>query len=146
MKAVIRWRFFSFAAMVLAALSPAIADDSRLELRPHDHVILIGNTLAERMQYFGNFETLLHARFPQQELYVRDLGWSADEQVTPMGPYAFMANATAAVGAICGLPPGAEGAPSFWSAYFLVANVDASRAKAISWVARIMVMPSALSA
>ncbi|MFN7211536.1 MAG: hypothetical protein ACK5US_01155 [Lysobacteraceae bacterium] len=27
---------------------------------------------------------------------------------------------------------GAEGAPSFWSAYFLVANVDASRAKAIA--------------
>ncbi|MCZ8166634.1 VOC family protein [Silanimonas sp.] len=59
-------------------------------------------------------------------------GWSADEQGMPTGPYAFMANSTAAVGAICGLPPDAEGAPSFWSAYFLVADVDASRAKAIA--------------
>ena len=59
-------------------------------------------------------------------------GWSADEQGTPMGAYAFMANATAAVGAICGLPPGAEGAPSFWNAYVLVADCDASRSKAIA--------------
>ena len=59
-------------------------------------------------------------------------GWSADEQGTPMGPYAFMLNGTAAVGAICGLPPGAEGAPSFWSAYFLVDDVDAARAKALA--------------
>ncbi|HVW02874.1 MAG TPA: PVC-type heme-binding CxxCH protein, partial [Planctomycetaceae bacterium] len=30
-------------------------------------------------QYFGNFETLLQSRFPELELVVRDLGWSADE-------------------------------------------------------------------
>ena len=79
MLAVIRLQFI-FAALVLACLSRAVAaDSSTLELRPHDHVILVGNNLAERMQYFGNFETLLHARFPRQELYVRDLGWSADE-------------------------------------------------------------------
>ena len=57
----------------------AAAADLHLGLQPHDHVVIVGNTLAERMQYFGNFETLLHARFPQHELYVRDLGWSADE-------------------------------------------------------------------
>lgn len=51
----------------------------RLELQPNDHVCIIGNTLAERMQYYGNFETLLHARFPKHQLVVRDLGWSADE-------------------------------------------------------------------
>jgi hypothetical protein len=78
MKAVIRWQFVWFAAIVLAGLASA-ADPSRLALQPHDHVILIGNTLAERMQYFGNFETFLHSRFPRNELYVRDLGWSADE-------------------------------------------------------------------
>ena len=42
-------------------------------------MIFIGNTLAERMQYFGHFETLLHARFPEHELVVRNLGYSADE-------------------------------------------------------------------
>lgn len=65
-------------ALTLAAHSRA-AEPARLELRPHDHVVFVGNTLAERMQYFGNFETLLHARFPRHELYVRNLGWSADE-------------------------------------------------------------------
>ena len=60
---------------------PAAAEPTspRLDLQPRDHVVIVGNTLAERMQYFGSFETLLHARFPRHELYVRDLGWSADE-------------------------------------------------------------------
>ena len=31
------------------------------------------------MQYFGNFETLLHSRFPELDLVVHNLGWSADE-------------------------------------------------------------------
>jgi glucose/arabinose dehydrogenase len=60
------------------ALAPA-AEPARLELRQGDRVIVIGNTLAERMQYFGHFETLLHGRFPEHELVVHNLGWSADE-------------------------------------------------------------------
>jgi putative heme-binding domain-containing protein len=71
----------TFALSLAAGINPAAAETnpSRLDLQPHDHVVIVGNTLAERMQYFGNFETLLHARFPRHELYVRDLGWSADE-------------------------------------------------------------------
>src|SRR4030095_11153943 len=56
----------------------AWADEPKLKLAKRNHVVLIGNTLAERMQYFGHFETLLHSRFPDLELVVRDLGWSAD--------------------------------------------------------------------
>ena len=48
-------------------------------LEPRSHVVIVGNTLAERMQYFGHWESLLHQRFPRHELYVRNLGWSADE-------------------------------------------------------------------
>ena len=48
-------------------------------LKKGDRIILIGNTLAERMQYFGHFETLLHGRFPELELVVHNLGYSADE-------------------------------------------------------------------
>ena len=55
------------------------AEQPRLVLRKGDRVIIIGNTLAERMQYFGHFETLLHSRFPELELVVHNLGWSADE-------------------------------------------------------------------
>lgn len=67
---------------VFAVLLPApafSADKPKLELRKGDRIILIGNTLAERMQYYGHFETLLHARFPELELVVHNLGYSADE-------------------------------------------------------------------
>src|SRR5206468_3887213 len=50
-----------------------------LDLRPGDHVCIIGNTLADRMQHDGWLETLLHSRFPQHELVIRNLGFSGDE-------------------------------------------------------------------
>ncbi len=66
-------------AAQLCAVPTQAAEPPRLKLENRQHIVLIGNTLAERMQYFGNFETLLHGRFPDLELVVRDLGWSADE-------------------------------------------------------------------
>ena len=65
--------------LVLWAAATSAADATRLELKKGDRIIIIGNTLAERMQYYGHFETLLHSRFPELELVVHDLGWSADE-------------------------------------------------------------------
>ena len=50
-----------------------------LEVKAGDKIVLIGNTLAERMQYFPHFEVLMQARFPEHKLTFRDLGWSADE-------------------------------------------------------------------
>ncbi len=44
-----------------------------------DHVCIIGNALAERMQHDGWLETLIHARFPSHELTFRNLGFSGDE-------------------------------------------------------------------
>ncbi len=51
----------------------------KLGLNKGDRIILIGNTLAERMQYFGHLGTLIQSRFPGLDLVVHDLGWSADE-------------------------------------------------------------------
>src|SRR5260370_27736573 len=51
----------------------------RLEIQPGDHICIIGNTLADRMQHDGWLETLLHSRFPQHELVFRNLGFSGDE-------------------------------------------------------------------
>ncbi len=59
---------------------------SRLESKKGDRIILIGNTLAERMQYYGHFETLLHSRFPELELVFHNLGYSADELVLRPAP------------------------------------------------------------
>ena len=38
----------------------------------------MGNSLAERMNLFGNFEALLHTRFPQLELVVRNFARPCD--------------------------------------------------------------------
>jgi glucose/arabinose dehydrogenase/lysophospholipase L1-like esterase len=52
------------------------------ELQAKDHICIIGNSLAERMQYDGWLETRLQARFPKHELVVRNLGFSGDEVTT----------------------------------------------------------------
>src|SRR5882672_10498229 len=51
----------------------------KLEIKPGDHVSLVGNTLAERMQHDGWLETYLHSRFPTHDLSIRNLGFSGDE-------------------------------------------------------------------
>ncbi|MCA8980069.1 MAG: c-type cytochrome [Planctomycetes bacterium] len=52
---------------------------AQLELRQGDRICLIGNAFAERMQHHGWFEARLQAAFPELELTVRNLGFSADE-------------------------------------------------------------------
>ncbi|MFI5461555.1 MAG: PVC-type heme-binding CxxCH protein [Isosphaerales bacterium] len=68
------------SVLTLLAAAPALpAEKSGLVLHKGDRIVIVGNTLAERMQYYGHFETLLHARFPDLELVVHNLGYSADE-------------------------------------------------------------------
>ncbi len=50
-----------------------------LALKPRQRIALIGNTLLDRAQLFGHFEAMLHQHFPEHELVVRHLAWSADE-------------------------------------------------------------------
>lgn len=49
-----------------------------LQLRKGDHIAVIGNTLADRMQHSGHLEAMLHYRFPEHNLVIRDLGFSGD--------------------------------------------------------------------
>jgi putative heme-binding domain-containing protein len=50
-----------------------------LELKPGDHICIIGNTLADRMQHDGWLETMLHSRFPTHDFVIRNLGFAGDE-------------------------------------------------------------------
>jgi glucose/arabinose dehydrogenase/lysophospholipase L1-like esterase len=70
-------RCLSLSLAILASTA-ALAQEPLLTLEPGAKIVLIGNTLPERMQHFGHWETLLHARFPQHNLVVRNLGFSAD--------------------------------------------------------------------
>jgi azurin len=54
----------------------------KFELGEKEHIAIVGNTLAERLQYDGWLETMIQARFPKHELVVRNLGFSGDEIAT----------------------------------------------------------------
>lgn len=66
------------SALLLCCLSSAVAAEAVVQPQQGEKIVVIGNTLAERMQYFNHFETLLHSRFPKHNLVFRNLGWSAD--------------------------------------------------------------------
>jgi glucose/arabinose dehydrogenase len=75
----VSWIRATAVVALLTSTSVLAAEQPKLELRKGDRIVLIGNTLAERMQYYGHFETLLHIRFPNFELVFHNLGYSADE-------------------------------------------------------------------
>ncbi len=50
-----------------------------LQLKRGDRICLIGNTLFERAQLFGQVPATIQAGFPEHELVIRTLAWSADE-------------------------------------------------------------------
>ena len=68
------------AALFIVSFAGSMAFCSgKFTLNKGDHICIVGNTLAERMQHYGWLETLIHARFPQHELVFRNLGYSGDE-------------------------------------------------------------------
>jgi glucose/arabinose dehydrogenase/azurin len=70
-------------AMLMFGLCPGagrLAADT-IELKSGDHICIIGNTLADRMQHSGWLESLLYARFPNQKLVFRNLSLSGDEVI-----------------------------------------------------------------
>ncbi len=54
------------------------AIDQKL-LEAGDHICIIGNTLADRMQHHGWLETLIQTRHSRKNLVIRNLGFAADE-------------------------------------------------------------------
>src|SRR5687768_6889570 len=77
--------WLAVAAVTVAMLrlmtpAPAVASEGMaFKLEKGQHVCIIGNALAERMQHHGWMETLIHRRFPGHELVFRNLGYSGDE-------------------------------------------------------------------
>ena len=50
-----------------------------LELKPGEHVAIIGNTLADRFQHSGWFETFVYSKYPNLDLVFRNLAVAGDE-------------------------------------------------------------------
>ena len=53
-----------------------------LTLKTGDHIAVIGNALADRMQHDGWLETMIYAKFPKDDLVFRNLAVPGDEIVT----------------------------------------------------------------
>jgi putative heme-binding domain-containing protein len=68
----------------LATLTIPVASAAPLEINKGDHISIIGNTLADRMQHDGWLEAYLHSRFPRHDLVIRNLGFSGDEIPLPL--------------------------------------------------------------
>ncbi len=65
------------AFALLSTLHAAPPD--KLELKKGDHISILGNALADRMQHTGWLETLIEKKFAQQQIGVRTLAAPADE-------------------------------------------------------------------
>jgi hypothetical protein len=50
----------------------------KFELLDGDRVVFLGNTLIEREQKYGYWETMLTARYPNRNIIFRNLGWDGD--------------------------------------------------------------------
>ncbi len=76
-------RLLPALTLTLSALtSLSAADAEHLELQKGDHVAMIGNALADRMQHDGWLETLIYRANPTLDLTFRNLAFSCDEVVT----------------------------------------------------------------
>src|SRR5690606_5501752 len=67
--------FFIFCLIFIMSCS----DDSQFEFQEGDRIAIIGNSLAERMQHDGWLETYLQSSYPENNLVIRNLGYSGDQ-------------------------------------------------------------------
>jgi lysophospholipase L1-like esterase len=66
-----------FAVLPLLLAAPVRAAEP-FALKDGDRVVLVGNTLIEREQRYGYWETALTSRYPDKNVAFRNLGWSGD--------------------------------------------------------------------
>src|SRR5688572_15978140 len=67
--------------VALASLTSAVSmlPAEALTFAPGEHIAIIGNGLADRMQHHGWLETMIHAQHPAHRLVVRNLAFAGDE-------------------------------------------------------------------
>jgi glucose/arabinose dehydrogenase/azurin len=78
-----------FLALTLLGATLAPAQQVVPELKPGDHVAIIGGALADRFQHSGWLETYLCAKYPDYDLVFRNLAVPADEVALRHRPAGF---------------------------------------------------------
>ncbi len=79
--AVARWRGSTAGAADDAKTQTTAGGAMALKLKPEDRIAIIGNALADRMQFDGWLESLIHAKFAKEQLVFRNLAAAGDEVV-----------------------------------------------------------------
>ena len=60
-------------AILTLQCSSSNSDPNALKIQKDDHIILIGNNLGSRMLNYGYFETEMQVRYPDSNLYIRNM-------------------------------------------------------------------------
>lgn len=60
-------------ALIWVAMRTVLAQPPIVDVEPNARVVLMGNGLGSRMGDYGHFETELHLRFPEHDLFVRNI-------------------------------------------------------------------------
>jgi glucose/arabinose dehydrogenase/azurin len=81
MKSLLQRIFLAIVLISTLWVNPSSGQTPNPGLAPKkgDRIILLGNTFADRMRHYGHFETVLQKQFPDKQLSMRNMGWSADE-------------------------------------------------------------------
>jgi lysophospholipase L1-like esterase len=72
------WCAAFLAAAPLLSSAPGDAPSAALQLRPNDRIVILGNAAADAFFQDGYLETLLHVRYPNHQLLVRNLAFPGD--------------------------------------------------------------------
>src|SRR5690348_5487121 len=78
-----RTSIFALICLAIFRFDKTAAAES-LQLKPGDHIAIVGNELADRLQHDGWLETLLQVQFPDRHLVIRNLGFAGDELTAQM--------------------------------------------------------------
>jgi len=88
--------FLLTVVILLSCVSPVLrADESKnpIGTESGDRIVILGGGFAERLQYFGYFETLVFHHSSSRAPVIRNMAWSGDEVSMMPRPYNFIRSA-----------------------------------------------------
>ncbi|NHF61182.1 c-type cytochrome [Flavobacteriaceae bacterium TP-CH-4] len=59
--------------LLLAVIGCTQKEDAKINIEKGYRIVLLGNNLGARMMNFGHFETEMHQRYPESELFIRNM-------------------------------------------------------------------------
>ena len=70
---ILPWCFLSLIVLLLIQCTNQDTPSLNVPLEKENRIVLIGNNLCSRMLNFGHFETEMHLRYPDHQLFIRNM-------------------------------------------------------------------------